>query len=148
MTLEELVAKRIDVYYGEPKLSCVHAMLKILAEVFQVDVSREIYDASAGMAGGGGRFGGQCGLIQGGILFIGIVSARLAVDQDTLKQHCFDYSALAEKELGSLLCREIRPEGFAEGNPPDLCKPRTIQSIVSTSKFIADRFGLPLNLTE
>jgi hypothetical protein len=148
MTLEELVATRVERMYHDDDISCVHATLKILSEVFETKVAQQTYDSSWGMAGGGGSYGGQCGLIQGGIMFIGILGTNRGLDQDTLTQHCYDYSALAEKELGSLLCREIRPEGFAEDNPPDLCEPRTVQSIISTARFIAERFRLPLNLPQ
>ncbi len=146
MTLEQLVAARVRVYYGGHDLSCIHATLKVLAEVFDTEVSPQTYDSSSGMFGGGGNYGAQCGLVQGVIMFIGILCARHRLDKETLGKLCFDYSALAEKELGSLLCREIRPEGFTEDNPPDLCEPRTVQSIVSAARFIADRFRLPLNL--
>jgi len=148
MTLEELVAARVKKMYHDLDLSCVHTTLKILAEVFNTEVSQQTYDSSSGMLGGGGYYGAQCGLVQGGIMFIGILGARYRLDKDTVSQHCFDYSAQAEKELESLLCREIRPEGFADDNPQNLCEPRTNQSIVSAAQFIADRFGLPFNLPQ
>ncbi len=148
MTLEELVAARVENMYHDLDDSCVHTTLKILAEVFDTEVAQQTYDSSAGMLGGGGLYGGQCGLIQGGVLFIGILSANHGLDKDTLKQHCFDYSEQSAKELGSLLCREIRPEGFADDNPDNLCEPRTVESIVSTARFIADRFKLPLHLPQ
>ena len=148
MTLEELVATRVENMYHDLDLSCAHTTLKILAEVFDTEVSQQVYDSSSGMLGGGGYYGAQCGLVQGGVMFIGILGSRHRLDKETLSQHCFDYSAQAEKELGSLLCREIRPEGFADDNPPNLCEPRTVQSIVSAARFIADRFGLPFTLPQ
>ena len=148
MTLEELVEARVERMYNDLDYGCAHTTLKTLAEVFDIEVSQQIYDSSSGMLGGGGYYGAQCGLVQGGIMFIGILGARHGFDKETLSQNCFDFSARAEKELGSLLCREIRPEGFADDNPPNLCKSRTVQSIVSTTRFIADRFGLPLKLPE
>lgn len=148
MTLEELVTKRVENMYHDLDLSCVHTTLRILSEVFDTGLSQQIYDASAGMLGGGGCYGGQCGLVQGGIMFIGVLSAGQGHDKKTLEKNCFDYSAQADKELGSLLCREIRPEGFADDNPPNLCEPRTVQSIVSTARFVADRFGLEMTLRE
>jgi hypothetical protein len=148
MTLEELVAVRVEHMFHDLDLSCVHTTLKILSEVYETEVGQQIYDASAPMAGGGGCYGGQCGLIQGGVMFIGILSTQRGLDKEACDKHAFDYSAQSEKELGSLLCREIRPEGFADDNPPNLCEPRTVTSIVSTARFIADRFGLVPKLPE
>jgi hypothetical protein len=148
MTLEQLVAARVENMYHDLDLSCVHTTLRILEEVFDTPIAPETYDASAGMLGGGGCFGGQCGLIQGGIIFISLLCARGGLDEDTLKQHCYDYSALTVKELGSLLCREIRPEGFSDDNPPNLCEPRTVQNITATVRFVADRFNLPIRLPD
>ena len=129
--------------YHDHDLSCVHAVLKILGEVFDVEVSRQTFDASSGMFGGGGNYGAQCGLVQGAVMFVGILGSHRGMDKETLGTLCFDLSARIEKELGSLVCREIRPEGFADENPPHLCEPRSVQSIVSTTRFIADRFQLP-----
>jgi hypothetical protein len=146
MTLEQLVAARVENMYHDLDLSCVHTTLHILEEVFDTPIAPETYDSCAGMLGGGGLYGGQCGLIQGGIIFISLLCARRGLDKDTLTQHCYDYSARSVKELGSLLCREIRPEGFSDDNPPNLCEPRTVQNIIATVRFVADRFDLPIRL--
>ncbi len=146
MTLEELVAARVEAMYHDDDLSCVHATLKILGEVFAVEVSPQTFDASSGMFGGGGNYGAQCGLVQGAVMFVGILGAGREMDTETLGRHCFDLSERLEGELGSLVCREIRPEGFADDNPPNLCEPRSVQSIVSTARFLAERFDLPLAL--
>lgn len=148
MTLEDLVRKRIEHYYHDLDLSCVHSTLKVLSEVFEVELSQETYDTSAGMAGGGGLYGGQCGLIQGGVMFIGILGVRHRLDKETLEKHCYDYMEQSRKTLGSLLCKKIRPEGFKDDNPPNLCEPRTVESIIATTRFIAERFGREINLPQ
>jgi len=148
VTLEELVTARVENMYHDQELSCVHAVLKILAELFDIEVTEQIFAASAGMYGGGGEYGAQCGLVQGGILFLGLLGSRRGMDREAIGKSCHALSAQAEAELGSLLCREVRPEGFAEDNPPHLCEPRTVQSIVSTARFLADRFGLSLRLSD
>lgn len=146
MTLEELVAARIETMYHDQSLGCAHATLKILAEALDTELSRQVYDSSVGMLGGGGHYGAQCGLVQGALMFAGVLGARQGLDEETLDKHCFDLLAGAERELGSLVCREIRPEGFAEDNPPNICEPRSVTSIVWVARFFADRFQLPLAL--
>jgi hypothetical protein len=148
VTLEELVAARIESMYHDQSLGCAHATLRILAEVFDIELSPQVYDSSVGMLGGGGHYGAQCGLVQGALMFTGILGARGGLDEETLDKHCFDLLAGATRELGSLVCREIRPEGFADDNPSYICEPRSVESIVWAARFLADRFQLPLSVPE
>ncbi len=148
MTLDELVATRVRVMYREEDLNCAHVTLGILSEALDTEVTRQVFDSASGMPGGAGFYGAQCGLIQGAIMFIGILGRRRECSEEAIAQTCHDCVAEFEKKLGSLICREIRPEGFAEDNPPHLCEPRTIESIAWAARFISTSFGLPLPLPD
>lgn len=131
----DVIQERVHDYYWRDDLNCVTSTLKILAERYQVELGGQLIDAVVGMHGAGG-FRAQCGLVEGGLLFIGIIgrNARLP-DADTIFT-CRQYAEEFEKRFGSLLCRDLRPEGFAEHLPPHLCENLTCRAVAFGGEFI------------
>ena len=128
MTVDEFVTKRIHEYYWHNNLNCATTTLKILAEHFHVQLHSQVIDAALGMHGGG-CFGAQCGLVEGTLMFLGIYGRSQQLPEQQIVEACYTFADKFQLRFGSLLCRELRPEGFRPENPPHLCEPLTKDTI-------------------
>ena len=93
-------------------------------------------DAALGMYGAGG-YRAQCGLVEGPLMFIGVYGKKLGLSDGAIGQLCKEFAAEFEEKFSSLVCRELRPEGFHPDNPPHLCEPLTVEAIEFQYRFIA-----------
>lgn len=53
MKLENLIDKRVHDYYWEDDLNCAITMLKMLGEIFEVEVKSQVIDSASGIPGAG-----------------------------------------------------------------------------------------------
>jgi C_GCAxxG_C_C family probable redox protein len=128
------VTQRIHTYYWRDDLNCATATLKILAEWLEVSLSPQVLDAALGMHGAG-EYGAQCGLVEGGLMFLGIYGRRQGLADAKLVSLCQAFARGFEKRFGSLLCRELRPEGFGAENPPHLCEALSCRALAYDIHF-------------
>ncbi|WP_018248768.1 C-GCAxxG-C-C family protein [Orenia marismortui] len=128
MGLEGLIDQRVHAYYWEEDLNCAITILKTLGEIFEVELNSQIIDSASGIPGAG-RFGGQCGLVGGALMFFGILGKKSKVSQQEIRSLCYDFADKFENTLGSLVCKELRPEGFKADNPPHLCEDITKRAV-------------------
>ena len=92
-------------------------------------------DAGLGMHGAGG-FRGQCGLVEGALMFLGIYGKKLGKTDAEVVALCYDYGKTFTGTFGSLSCKELRPGGFREDDPPHLCEKLTCDAIGFTYNFL------------
>lgn len=123
-----------DAYWNQD-LNCAVTTLHTLGKVFAVPVEEQVLGAALGMHGVGG-YRAQCGLVEGGLMFIGLLGRARGVDDDVAIGWCRDSAEAFETHFGSLLCRELRPEGFKPDNPPHLCEDLTGRAILFTINFL------------
>jgi len=135
MDRETLVRDRVHTYYWRDDLNCAVTTLKILSEHFSVDIHQQVIQSAAGLHGAG-FYGAQCGLVEGGLMFIGIMGYRMSFTEDDIASACYNYAFQFENRFGSLLCRELRPEGFHPDNPPHLCEQITTDVILFIMDYI------------
>lgn len=122
-------------YYWEDDINCATTALKTLSELFEIDLHPQVVDAAIGMHGAGG-FGAQCGLVEGSLMFIGIWGRAQARDEESVANACHRFAADFQAKFGSLICSQLRPEGFKSDNPPHLCEELTKKAIAFTAEFI------------
>jgi len=134
---KDFIRDRVKKYYWRDDINCATANLKILSEIFSVDLSDQVVDAALGMHGAGG-YGAQCGLVEGNLMFIGIVGRTRGIAEEIVVDACGEYARRFEKRFKSLLCRELRPEGFHESNPPHLCEALTCEAITFNIGFVTE----------
>jgi len=132
-----LVHQRVHEYYWKRDWNCAVTTLLVLGEVFDVAIGDQVLAAAVGMHGAGG-YRAQCGLVEGALMFIGIIGQKKGLAEDAIVQACYDYGERFETRFGSLLCRELRPEGFGPDDPPHLCEPLTRDAIVFDIQFVSD----------
>lgn len=111
---------RIQLYFDEG-YNCAASMLKILGEIYSIDLNQQTLDAAIGMHGAG-RYGAQCGLVEGALMFLGIHGKQRQHTKDQIISDCYNFADGFCKEFGSILCSQLRPEGFSPEQPPHLCE--------------------------
>ena len=137
MDTETLVKKRVHEYYWKEDLNCATTTLLSLAEHFGVSLSPQVVDAALGMHGAGG-FRAQCGLVEGALMFSGILGRSREIPDTETEAFCRRLAGNFESRFGSLLCRTLRPEGFREDNPPHLCEPLTERAILANIDLVSE----------
>ncbi len=135
MTTENFVRPRVAMYYWQEDINCAATALRIAAQAFGVDLTPQVIDAATGMHGAG-RYGAQCGLVEGTLMFTGIYGRIKRLPEETVADVCRQFAAVFEKRFGSLQCRILRPQGFGDGNPPHLCESLTIDAVTVAIDFI------------
>ena len=133
LSIEDCVKK----YYWEYDLNCATTNLKILSEIFSITLSDQIISAAIGMHGAG-KYGAQCGLVEGTLMFLGIIGKKYSFQEETIVDHCREYAKQFENTFQSLSCKSLRPEGFNKENPPHLCEKLTCKAIEFNREFISN----------
>jgi hypothetical protein len=134
---EDFVRKRVAHYYWRDDINCATTTLKILAEHFDLPLSKQVVDAALGMHGAG-EYGAQCGLVEGALMFLGILGRSRAIPDDDITSSCRAFAGGFEKRFRSLSCAILRPAGFDPRNPPHLCEDFTCQAVGFTIDFVQE----------
>ncbi|HBE79759.1 MAG TPA: redox-active protein [Firmicutes bacterium] len=135
-----LINERVHYYYWNEDLNCATTVLKILEEIFDIDLNPQTVQAAIGLHGAGG-FGAQCGLVEGPLMFIGIFGTKQGREQDDIIKLCHDFAAQFQKEFTSLSCGDLRPQGFKADNPPHLCEELTQKAVRFAADYIQSMKG-------
>lgn len=141
--LNDLLREKVRHYYWDLDLNCAVTTLKILSETFSIPLNPQIEDAAVGMHGAG-RFGAQCGLVEGALMFIGIAGRAISIPDEEIISCCRQYATQFEARFGSLICRQLRPQGFKADNPPHLCLPLTQKAVIFSMEFLSKRLNSPV----
>jgi len=68
-------------------------------------------------------------------MFLGIWGRMKGLPEKQIVELCYRYAEAFERRFGSLLCRELRPGGFGDDDPPYLCENLTKASIRFSCDF-------------
>ena len=132
----ELIKKRVAEYYWKKDINCAVTTLKVLSEKFDIILNNQVLNAAIGMHGAGGH-GAQCGLVEGALMFIGIVEkANNTIDKEII-ENCKKFADQFEKKFNSLECKILRPQGFKKENTPHICEHFTCEAIEFAMDFIS-----------
>ena len=136
MAPEEFVKHRVQHYYWQEDLNCARTSLNIFSEHFGIVLEAQVLNAAIGLHGAG-CFGAQCGLVEGALMFLGMYGKKRGLTDTEIAGNCYRFAENFQKHFGSLLCRELRPEGFKPDNPPHLCTALSEDAIVFTLDHIS-----------
>jgi hypothetical protein len=137
MDYKDFVKAKIGYYFCEKDYNCAITTLRILSEYFNLPVSSQVIESAIGL-GSLGNYGAQCGLIDGAVMFMGILGKEHGFDDETIAGLANEYAGEFEKKFESLSCRVLRPEGFKPENPPHLCENLAVRVICFDIEFIND----------
>lgn len=129
--------QRVHDLYWNSNLNCARAMLACLGETFGVTVAPQTFHAAIGMHGAG-RFRAQCGLVEGALMFIGILGTERGKTEKDIETLCRRFAEAFTARFGSLLCRDLRPGGFQPSDPPHACESITAEAVDFAKRFLAD----------
>ena len=130
--------KEVHDYYHVSGINCAVGTLKLLSEIFDVKLEQQVYDAAIAMHGAG-KYGAQCGILEGGIMFISIWSVQNGLTKAEIVPIINKWAGTFEKEMGSLVCRGLRPFPFTpEDAPKHLCEPITVKGVKLCVHYILD----------
>ncbi|WP_457572253.1 C-GCAxxG-C-C family (seleno)protein [Desulfovulcanus sp.] len=135
MDISGFVKERVHDYYWKDDLNCASTTLKILSEFFDINLSNQVMDAAIGMHGAG-KYQAQCGLVEGALMFVGILGRGKGISDRETILFCKKLAGEFEKNFGSLLCKILRPEGFHPDNPPHLCEELSCKAISQNIELI------------
>jgi len=133
--LEGLVRDRVHVYYWEHDWNCATTTLRVLAELFELALEPQLLDAALGMHGAGG-YRAQCGLVEGALMFIGVIGKAHGRSDQAVEAASYDFAERFEARFGALSCRELRPGGFTLDDPPHLCEALTRKAVRFDVEFL------------
>lgn len=134
--MQALIHRRVHDYYWKEDCSCIVTTLKIFSQLYYPELSSQIIHAAVGL--NAGRCGSQCGLVQGSLLFIGVSASQRSISKEEITGLCQKFCSEFQREFGSLLCKELRPQGFSATNPPHLCENITKKAVLFSARFIED----------
>ena len=133
--LNKLLNKRIHEYYWDHDLNCAETSLKTLSEIFQVQLEPQLLE-SASLMNGAGQYQAQCGLVNGPLMFLGVMLKTRGWKADDINKAGYLFAQEFSSEFGSLMCKDLRPGGFKEDDPPHLCEDLSNKTIIFTINFI------------
>jgi hypothetical protein len=136
----EIIRKSVRRHYWDNDDNCAVTTIQTAAELFGIAIQQQVLDAALGLHGAGG-YRAQCGLVEGGLMLIGILGRRFESRRTEIAGLCRRYAQEFESRFGSLLCRDLRPGGFRSDDPPHLCEDLSRRSIEFTLGFLSDRWN-------
>lgn len=135
---EYYVAEKVHYFYHEAHIGCAVATLILLSQIFEVQLEEQVYESAVPMVGAG-KYGAQCGILEGTMMFSSIYAKQHGVDNKTIMSMIYKWSEMFEKEMGSLVCKGLRPYPFTpEDAPKHLCEPITVKGVGLAVKFITE----------
>ena len=135
--INEFVEPKVNKYYDQFDYNCATASLLTLSDFFNLKLQQQVIDSALGMHGAG-RYGAQCGLVEGSLLFLGIIGKEKNKSKDEIIESCNKFAREFEHKFSSLECRALRPEGFHPSQPRHLCRDLTCKTISFAINFIKD----------
>lgn len=133
--IEDKIKQYVHIYYWEQDINCARTMLLSLANLFHVDINQQTINAAIGLHGAGG-YRAQCGLVEGGLMFLGVVGYNMGKTEAEIVSLCYSYADAFKKEFQSLQCFDLRPSGLNKNDPPHMCEQITCRAITFAYQFI------------
>lgn len=126
--IKEKIRAWVHEHYWENDDNCATVMISSLAKLFSVEIEPQIWAAAVGMHGAGG-YQGQCGLVEGSLLFIGIYGNMRKMPREQIVMVCKNFAKAFEVNYSSISCKELRPNGFRPEDPPHPCEAITVEAV-------------------
>lgn len=134
----EIIKERVHQLYWNDDINCARTILICLSELFEFSLERQTITSAIGLHGAGG-FRAQCGLVEGGLMFIAVYYERQGKSEEEIISLCYEYAKTFAEKFGSLRCYDLRPNGFMPDDPPHLCEKLTCDAIEFAYCFIKEK---------
>ena len=141
INLEIFIRDKVEHYYFNKDLNCAATVLIIFSELFKIELSDQVISSATGM-NGAGKFGAQCGLLEGTLMFLGILGKELKYTKENITEICYDFTKNFEGEYESLLCSRLRPEGFPKDKEIHRCEGLTKVELKFAVEYIENFYNI------
>ena len=145
--VKKYIEEKVHGLYWGADVNCARTTLLCLSELLGITLENQTLQAAVGLHGAGG-YRAQCGLVEGGLMFIGIYFDYLGKTEAEAVAACYDFAGKYEKKFGSLRCCELRPTGFSPDDPPHMCEGLTCESVEFVWEYVKRLSGEPEDLDE
>ncbi len=130
-----LIQEMVHDSYWKQDINCARTALRVLSSLHTFPLHEQVVDAAIGMHGAGG-FRGQCGLVEGTLMFMGVLLKAQHKTEAEIADICRTFAAAFTERFGSLSCFFLRPDGFTPDDEPHLCEALTIDAIAFAHRYI------------
>jgi hypothetical protein len=142
--IEKNIEQYVHTYYWDKDINCARTILLSLGKLFDVHIEKQTLNAAIGLHGAGG-YRAQCGLVEGGLMFLGILGANLGMPESEIVDLCYLYADNFKSKFMSLECYDLRASGFSESDPPHMCENLTCKAVQFAYAYVLSK---NLNLRE
>lgn len=132
---EQKIRDSVAYYFREKQYNCTKTMLCTLSDQLGVTLGQQVQNAALGMHGAGG-FRAQCGLVEGALMFIGLYFTHIGKSEVQVIELCYRFAEAFTGYFGSLLCYDLRPQGFHPGDEPYQCQDLAGRAIIFAYDFM------------
>lgn len=138
----EKIRKIAEDYYRNGDFYCSEAVVKIIIDEFQIDVSEDVIKMASGFPVGMGGMGCTCGALTGGVMAIGLVYGR-SQGKDPKVNKAMELSAKLYQifcERHKVSCCKVLTRGMEKGSPEHMeqCIAFTGEMAYEAAKIIAE----------
>ncbi len=121
MDPKDYIKNRVHDLYYSIDMNCARTTMTCISELLEIHMENQTMDAALGLHGAGG-FRAQCGLVEGALMMIGVYGKQKGLTDAQVVKLCYEYAERFTETFGALTCRELRPGGFRDDDPPHLCE--------------------------
>ena len=136
MGTQERILEMVHHCYWDNNANCAQTTLHCLEQLTGLPVHPSLYQATVGCHGAAGH-GGQCGLIEGATLFLGLYCAAMGKSVEETEEICARYALVFNRNFNSMACSDLRPGGFRADDPPHLCERFTVRAVTCLHDFVS-----------
>ena len=135
---EKYIEETTHEHYHVSGVPCAVSTLTMLSHIFGVELHEQVYQSALGMVGAG-KYGAQCGLLEGGMMFLAIYGQQNGLVKKDIFELTYKMTETFENSMGSIVCKGLRPYPFTpEDAPKHLCEPVTVKGVTLLVKFLQD----------
>ena len=110
MDKDRFIRDRVQTYFVDGNDNCTMTSLRIQGEHFETPLDSQVLDAAQCVPGTIGTRE-TCGLITGGLMFIGVWGAQHHHPRETLNLLAQRMTSQVRHQFGSVCCRDLKVEG-------------------------------------
>lgn len=129
------IENRVHELYWRDNRNSAHTMLICLSKLFNIRLEQQTLNAAIGLHCAGG-LRAQCGLVEGGLMFVGIYCQELGKLKEEIVSACYIYANAFNQKFGSLRCYDLRQIGFTPTAPLHLCEAFTCNAVKFAYQYI------------
>lgn len=137
MLSEKQIEEQVHKYYWGDNYNCATTVLKTLSFSWNLELDPQVIASAIGMHGAG-KYGAQCGLVEGTLMFIGIYGVHQGLEHNDIITWCRQFAQEFEAHFSSLKCCDLRPGGFQKTDLPHQCESLTVKALAFIVKYIQE----------